>query len=175
MTAPIDEKKGVATPQPREAVSPTAYNTLVAAARLRDIRLLKSEFSLDPEGVDREDEWKLSQSCEIKGADFIPESNLLMTFIDASASCKIKNKKVIQVRSRYLVVYDLQGSPSEAAVDAFAKRVARFAAYPYFRAHVAEIGSQAGVRLPPLPMIKEVKVIPKAEADGVDASSVDKV
>src|ERR1700722_13854944 len=127
-------EKVVAPATPAAPVPPAAYNTLVAAARLREIRLLKADFSLDPAGVDRETDWKLSQTCEIQSADYSAEDELLLTFIDATAFCKIKNKKVVAVRCRYLVVYDVQGHPERAAIDAFAKRVARFAAYPYFRA-----------------------------------------
>jgi hypothetical protein len=167
MTAQVEKKSEAVTPPP--TVTPAAYNSLVAAARLRDIRLLKSEFVLDPDGIDAEDSWKLNQSCEIQQAQFSPETEMLLTFVEASAICKIKNKKVVTVRCRYLVAYEVQGDPEELAINAFAKRVARFAAYPYFRAHVAEIASQAGLRLPPLPIIKEVKYIPQVTSEAKQA------
>ena len=39
----------------------------------------------------------------------------------------------------------------------FVNRVGNFAAYPYFRSHFAEITSQAGITIPPLPVMKEGK------------------
>lgn len=159
------EKKDETAPAIVPVLTPAAYNSLVAAARLRDIRLLKADFSVDPNSLEHQDNWKLTQTCEIQLAEFNAEAELLVTFVDAAATCKFKNKKIVTVRCRYIVVYDVQGKPEALAVNAFARRVARFAAYPYFRAHVAEISSQAGLRLPPLPIIKEVKIIPKIEAD----------
>ena len=154
------EKKPEGTP----SLTPAAYNALVAAARLRDIRLLKADFSLDPSGLENESDWKLSQTCEIIGADFDADAEMMVAWVAAEAVCKRKNKKVVNIRCKYMIVYDVQGQPEALAVSAFAKRVARFAAYPYFRAHVAEVGSQAGLRLPPLPVIKEMRLIPQDKA-----------
>jgi hypothetical protein len=158
MNAELDKKTQVAVP-----LTPSAYNALVAAARLRDIRLIKSDFSLSPDGINRENEWKLLNTCEIQEVQFDPDG-LLFAWVAAEAICKIKNKRVAAFRARYLIVYDVHGVPEEPAVEAFARRVARFAAYPYFRAHVAELASQAGVRLPPLPIIKETRLIPQEQA-----------
>jgi len=141
-------------------VAPAQYNALVAAARLHEIRLVKSEFNLNPEGLEHQDDWKLSQTCEVQHVEFDANSGLLITGIGAEAVCKRKSKKAVTFRCRYIVVYEIHGTPEGAAVDAFAKRVARFTAYPYFRAHVAELSSQAGLQLPPLPVIKETRLIP---------------
>lgn len=155
MTAQAEIQK-----EPVATVTPAAYNALVAAARLRDIRLLKADFLLDPNGIENQEHWKLSQACEIQHAEYNAEAELLIAWIEAVATCKLKNKKAVSIRCRYIVVYDVQGHPESAAVNAFAARVARFAAYPYFRSHVAEVSSQAGLSLPPLPVIKEIKIIP---------------
>ena len=86
-----------------------------------------------------------------------------MAWISAEANCVKKRKKIISVKCRYLVVYEVDGAPDDLIIQAFSRRVARFAAYPYFRAHFAELVSQAGVYIPPLPIIKERKILPNTE------------
>lgn len=144
----------------RAPVNPAAYNMLVAAARLRDIRLLKSEFTLDAESLHyKVDDWKMTYDCEIHHADYDRDSQLLIAFVQAEAFCKKKTKRILSARCRYVAVYDIHGEPEDDTVNAFANRVARFAVYPYFRAHFSETCSQAGLQLPPLPVIKETKLL----------------
>ncbi len=146
-------------------VVPAEYNQVVAAARLRDIRLIKSEFVIEADGLQFSSDWKLTHSCEIESVNLDQDRELLLVSIGAAASCKFRNKKVVSAKCRYLVAYDLNGAPEENVIQTFAKRVARFAAYPYFRSHFAEMSAQAGVHMPPLPVIKEVRLLPTATAE----------
>ena len=76
----------------------------------------------------------------------------------------IRNDEGVVGAARYLVANTVSGSPTEEAALSFVRRVAGFAAYPYFRSHFAEVCSQSGIVLPPLPIMKEPKrQIPKAE------------
>ncbi len=148
------------TPPATPAVTPAAYNTLVASARLRDIKLVTSNFMLDPDGLSDQPSWKQLHTCEIEQSFYDETRKLLIAWVSADASCTKDDKVVVSAHCRYVVIYSVEGSPEEVAVTAFAKRVARFAVYPYFRAHFAGITSQAGLFLPPLPIIKEKKNIP---------------
>jgi hypothetical protein len=141
-------------------VTPAAYNEFVARAVLREIRLIKSDFSLHPEALGDQKSWRHLQSCEIQESHYDASDNSLVMFVSAEAYCVNKRKRVISTKCRYMVAYSVDGKPDEAAVEAFARRVARFSAYPYFRAHFAQLMSQAGVEVPPLPIIKERRFIP---------------
>jgi hypothetical protein len=165
MNAKIEAPVSAPTPvaAPAAALEPAAYNALVNSARLRDLRLVKSEFNLDAEGLDPEPSWKQVHTCELQQSHYDAENGLLVAWIIAEANCLKKRKKIISVKCRYLVVFEVDGAPDELIIQAFSRRVARFAAYPYFRAHFAELVSQAGVFLPPLPIIKERKIMPNIE------------
>ena len=141
-------------------VEPAAYNELVAAARLRDIRLTRSEFGLEAEAVKFQADWKLKHGCDVQDVHFAADKDLLLIWVLADAVCKSGNRRILWSKCKYLVAYDIHGSPSEEALHIFAKRVARFAAYPYFRAHFAELASQGGLHVPPLPIIRETKIVP---------------
>ncbi|HWA91819.1 MAG TPA: hypothetical protein VG889_17405 [Rhizomicrobium sp.] len=164
MNAVADKPKGAAV---ASVTDPRKYNALVAAAQLRDIRLVESGFALTPDGLEKRHEFKLSQTCEIEKAHVDVGRGLLVVFVAATASAAFANAEmqaameVMSAKCRYLIVYHVSGDPAPEAVDAFARRVARFAAYPYFRAHFAELASQAGLMLPPLPVIKERRLIPE--------------
>jgi len=162
MSAPAEKPLGNAP-----SLSPAEYNKLVAAANLRDIRLVESSFAIAPDGLETRPELKLVHTCEIENAHADIADGLLVAIVAAAASAVIAGEdrgsetELVSARCRYLIVYNIVGNPTEAAVDTFAKRVARFAAYPYFRAHFAELASQAGLMLPPLPVIKERRLIPE--------------
>jgi hypothetical protein len=154
------------TPVVKPAVTPAEYNALVAAAQLQDIRLVKSAFELAPEGIEVRPEWKFTHACEIDQMHFDAAKSLLIASVSAEANAEIgeqgsvSHHTMLSITCQYVVFYSVTGSPSDAAIDSFARRVARFAAYPYFRAHVAELASQAGLQLPPLPVIRERRLIP---------------
>jgi hypothetical protein len=63
-------------------------------------------------------------------------------------------KKLLTINATYLVSYDNVPDVSEEAAVAFLRKVGRFAAYPYFRALVARLTSDARTDLPILPMLK---------------------
>jgi len=147
----------------KTVVTPALYNALVASAQLRDIRLVKSQFYLEPDGLGDPQNWQHTHSCEIETSHFDADKKLIWTWVTAEAACLYEKKRVVSAECRYLIVYKVDGEPEDLEVAAFAKRVARFAAYPYFRAHFAQLASQAGLELPPLPVIKEKRLLPKTE------------
>jgi hypothetical protein len=158
-----------AATKPTDSANFTAdeYSQLVDSARLFSIRLIKSEFVLEPEGLgsDRSG-WKQSYDCKTTGVTFDPKRKVLAGLVSAEVACKLGKKRIIALKCRYVVGYSIDGEPSEAAARSFAERVSAFAAYPYFRSHFAECCSQGGLSLPPLPVLKEPKrrITPVAKA-----------
>ena len=144
-------------------VSTSDYSEAVEAATINNIRLIKSEFVVEPEGLGRDkSQWKQSYDFQVRDTRFDGTRNLLTALVVGDASCKVGRKRIVGLKARYLVAYTVSGSPTEAAALSFVRRVAGFADYPYFRSHFAEVCSQSGIVLPPLPIMKEPKrQIPK--------------
>lgn len=78
----------------------------------------------------------------------------LIAEVALAAGCKQGRKWVLRGRSTYLVAYTVEGRPTVQAAEEYLNKVARFTAYPYFRAHFAGLCSQAGAQMPPLPVMK---------------------
>ena len=147
---------------PAERVA--AYKKAVATAEMRNVRLIKSDFSMEGEGVsDDQKAWKRGYACDVAQTHFDAKRNLITGLVVADAWCRLARKKVISLKCRYIVAYDISGETDEAAAAQFVERVGKFAVYPYFRTHFSELTSQAGISLSPLPVLKEgARAIPKA-------------
>jgi hypothetical protein len=142
-----------------------AYADAVEAASMRNVRLAKSDFNADPEsfGGDRKT-WKMGFGCDVVSTHYDAARKRASALIAADAYCKIAHRRIISLKCSYVVAYDIDGDPDQTAVSQFLERVGTFAAYPYFRAHFAEVTSQAGIMLAPLPVMKEGKrVIAKSK------------
>lgn len=139
-------------------VSNQAYSAAVDAAHLRDIRLIGCAFNSAPEAfIKPQDNWKFGYGCEVSDAFYDDEAKLLTGWVNCDATTKVGRRKIMNLRATYLVVYDIQGEPLEEAALKFVHHVGCFAVYPYFRAHFSEVSSQAGMKMPPLPILKEGK------------------
>jgi hypothetical protein len=137
-------------------ISPAEYNELVDNAELTSVRLVSSNFKLEPDAIQADGEdMKRSYSCVTEGCYFEDGDDRAVGIIDASASLKVNKKNVFKLKCQYVVFYSVKGSPSKIAVQTFINRVGRFAVYPYFRGYFAEVCSQAGLYVPPLPIMRE--------------------
>lgn len=140
---------------PTRRSSAEEYSDAVGAAEMVSIRLIKSDFVVEPEGLGHDKSaWKRAYDCQVKNVSFDRTRRLLTGIVSADATCKLGRKRLISLKSSYLLVYSVEGEPTEAAAEIFVKRVGAFAAYPYFRAHFSDACSQAGITLPPLPILK---------------------
>lgn len=150
--------RSASAPAPDLKVPSSDYSEAVEAADILNIRLIKSDFVVEPEGLGRDrTQWKQSYDFQVRDTRFDGTRSLLTALVIGDASCKVGRKRIIGLKARYMVAYSVSGSPTEAAALSFVRRVAGFAAYPYFRAHFAEVCSQSGIALPPLPIMKEPK------------------
>lgn len=154
----VETKQAIAATSAGAEVSQTAYSELVDCARLRDIRMVNSTFSMSPEALgSNQPDWRLGYDCELTQASYDAEDKLLTGWVSAAASCKAGRKKVFELKARYLIVYLIEGEPDEAVAMKFIERLGAGSAYPYFRAHFAEVASQAGMNAPPLPILRGSK------------------
>lgn len=147
--------KVVKTKTEAPTVSNGDYSAAVEAAELRDIRLIGCAFNSSPEAFVRIDGCKYTYGCEVSDSFYDDEAKLLTGWVVCDAAAKVGRKRVMGLKATYLVVYDIDGDPLEEAAKKFVHHVGCFAVYPYFRSHFAEVASQAGLRIPPLPIMKE--------------------
>jgi hypothetical protein len=140
--------------QDPHSVNPAAYNKLVGRAVLRGIRLTETRFEMKPEALELDHKvWKRSLSGELLDHFTDAERGLVLGSLLFEVTFRHRRKRILHAAARYVVTYHVN-DPGEPDVGRlFVERVGRVAAYPFFRVIVATLSSQAGVQLPPLPMI----------------------
>lgn len=136
-----------------DAPDAKAYNAVIGRALLRGIWLMESRFDMKPQALDG-DAPELRYDVRTPEAEAVLEpSGALYGFIEFSASARRKRQRILHVHARYFVSYHVEGGCEQDIAELFVQRVGRLAAYPYFRALAASLSGQAGVAMPPLPII----------------------
>lgn len=146
-------RKEVIVPRDPGVVDPASYNSVVGRTEVKGIRLLDSRFEIKPEalGVDPS-EWRKSVNFEL-GEVGVSSSGRLYGVLQFEVVCRQGRKRVLHAIGRYLATYHVNGECSEEDGETFISRVGRVAVYPYFRSLVATLVAEAGLQMPPLPMI----------------------
>jgi len=148
------------------------YNAVATAAELLEIRLLKTNFGVEPEFYGVQDEARLSFGREVLSCSFKPEDGTVAAIFKYHVYGKQGRSKLLKCEAEYAVIYAVPSSSPEEAARGFCRNVGAFAAYPYFRALVSQLSWGAGVNLPPLPAIASTAHIPpKKPADDALASN----
>lgn len=137
-------------------LNPQEYNRLVAHARVQAIRLINARFDIKPAALsgNRRD-WTYNVSNRLLDWHCDNEALLLSGTWEYTASCVQGRRKLLTVMSKYLVTYRLSDVCNPEAGQEFYERVAKFAAYPYFRSTFAMLTQQSGIELHPLPVMSE--------------------
>lgn len=140
--------------QPKDGeLLPADYNKLVASAELIDVKLIKTDFEVHGEFFSTDpDNHAHRYNCEV-GRVFA-QDDMLLGEIQMLAGCKIGRKWGLKARATYLVAYVVNGDAPKQAAARYLEKVARFSAYPYFRAHFAALCQGAGAEVPPLPVLR---------------------
>lgn len=135
------------------------YNKVARAAALRQILLTQADFEMEPAFIatrvsEASANFKYSFSYAIKNAVYKEDTGLASCeYVWAVTVRDGGKKKALSIATRYYVLYDgIKGCDSDA-VSLYLRRVARFATYPYFRAHVSQVSWESGANLPILPAI----------------------
>lgn len=132
------------------------YSQITVAARLRDIKLIKSEYSIKPEVFDALDDLKnMGFFGEPTGFFFNHDEGVLLGNYQWTCEVKLGRKKVLKFVSEYMVAYSGLNSFDEEYVRFYFEKVGRFATYPYFRSDFSHHASSSGIFLPPLPSLNE--------------------
>jgi hypothetical protein len=81
------------------------------------------------------------------------DSERLYGLLSFDVVCRHRRRRVLSTSGRYLVTYHVNGGCDPELGQVFIRRVGLVATYPYFRAMVAGLVSQAGIQMPPLPIL----------------------
>lgn len=126
------------------------YNRVASVASLEDVRLLRVRSDVRPESEKRV---TLSYGRDLVSCDYEPDSASAAAIFRLHVTAKFGRKTVFKIEAEYLTLYDVGDDAHPNAARAFVKNVGLFAAYPYFRALVAQLAWSSGMALPPLPTI----------------------
>lgn len=129
------------------------YNVVAEGSELRAINLLASSFKFNVEEMANESNWKLSYNRRILACHYIKDQNQVAAIIQYQVIAKSGRKQAMKCSADYGVFYEVPENVAEKAVVRFCEIIGSFAVYPYFRALVAQMGWNAGLKLPPMPTI----------------------
>lgn len=149
------------------------YNNVALTAQLREIRLLKSGFVVEPDFYSFQDETHLSFGREVLSCSFDLEEGIVAAIFKYHVYAKHGRSKLLKCEAEYVVIYGIPHSAPEEAARGFCRNVGAFAAYPYFRTLVAQLTWGAGIALPPLPAIASTAHIPQKKVPVSDPSEAD--
>lgn len=139
------------------------YNAVVQSAELVDIRLTSSNFQVKAEyyllkGREKDDpksRMRLEMGGSLSEFDYVKKEGLITGEFEWSASSTKGRKKLLSIRSTYLVVYRAANDLEDFYVGAFLANVGKFATFPYFRSLVATYSAAASADLPILPVLRQ--------------------
>ena len=160
----MPDKTPAVVDQPKKGFSGKDYNHVAMGSNLRAISLLKTEFNVNASCLADKDKWKLSYdwhplACEYDGKGRV--SAIFQYIVIA----KLGRKTAVRCAAEYIVLYGVPQDSEAEAAEGFCHNVGFFAAYPYFRALVAQLASSANILLPPLPNMASTAHIPKKNTD----------
>ncbi|HET6523180.1 hypothetical protein [Sphingopyxis sp.] len=150
------------------------YNDMVGQTTLRGIWMTESRLDMKPAALDLDDTpLKHGMRVEREEAVIQPDGTLY-GFINFEVTARRGRQRMLRITARYFVSYHVEGSCDQYTADLFIDRVGRLAAYPYFRALTASLAGQAGLTIPPLPIIsfrpRNISFVLDAEAAEGDAT-----
>lgn len=140
--------------EPKKPIPVEDYHAVLAAAYLLDVKLIRSDFSVEAEFFSSsKDDHRFVFGCEQAAYHFGGDNRLIGTF-NVEAGIKKSRRFLLRSKAVYLIAFAIEGEVSEDAALAYLGRVGAFGCWPYYRAHFAELCSSAGVDVAPLPVMR---------------------
>ncbi|MGA9580438.1 MAG: hypothetical protein WBR13_00535 [Allosphingosinicella sp.] len=147
-------------------VNAGAYNSVVERALLRSIRLTECRFDMKPEALEADlSAWPRDIRGDVEEVFFDRDNDKLAGIFIFEVVLRFRRKRVLIASAKYLVTYGVSGDIQTDIGELFVERVGRVVAYPYFRSVVATLAAQAGLQMPPLPIISLAPRTVKSVAD----------
>lgn len=130
------------------------YNAMVGRTTLTNIRLTDTRFEMKADALGSDPlEWRKEVRRQPTDVYVDSETGRLFGSFRFELICREKRKRVFSCSAIYLLSYRVQGGCEQDIGQLFIERVGPVVLYPYFRATVAHLASQAAVQLPPLPLV----------------------
>lgn len=157
----VGVQQAPARPAPVTQDFKVRYSQAVETANLVAVKLVQCEFNttqdyfqLQAERLLPGDAFYLSQTPRAASLD--PYSGECSAEFECSVTVELDGAPpLLRFTATYVVVYDgLKGVERDVA-EVLAKRVGRYACFPYFRAMVSQVGWASGADLPILSLLKE--------------------
>lgn len=153
----------IAKEVPKSGFAGAEYNAVATGARLEGINLLSNSFTVDPDCLMNQVQWKLTYGRKVLSCNFCEEQNSVAAIFQYNVTAKHGRKKALSCVADYGVFYHTPDGATEEAAIGFCHNVGTFAAYPYFRALFSQLIGEAGLSMPPLPSIASTAHIPPKE------------
>lgn len=138
-----------------DEMSESEYAKSISYAELRHVVLLKSNFFVNPEFFSESSDRELSRGEEITSFSVTEDRLTAAAEIEYFAKAKCGEAEAFCASCTYLVAFDFEKETTEETAEKVIQRVGRFAAYPFFRQHVAQLSWESGIDIPILPIIKQ--------------------
>lgn len=153
--------------KPARAPSKDTYNEAVKEAKLLDIRLTESKWAFDLSMLREMDKLqKFTNQSILEAPHFSPETGRLVGKVlcrllitansavdepDANTQTDA-SQAALDCESSYVVAFEVPKAFTSHNANQFFESTAKFAVWPYFRSHVANLAAQSRLELPPLPL-----------------------
>jgi len=161
-----DISKEMANVAPAGGFGGAEYNAVARGAVLEGISLFSSKFDVNPECLGGQENWKLNYGRRVLSCQFSADDKSVVGIFEYFVTAKSGRKRALHCVAQYGVFYATPEGATEAGSKGFCRNVGTFAAYPYFRAHFAQLVAATGLNFPPLPSIASTAHIPPKDAKG---------
>lgn len=164
-------KVEVSSKEPASGFSAAEYNYVAMSSNLIAINMLSSKFDVAPDLFNKGDGVKLSYDIRTLSCYHNEQEDFVAAIFQYEVEGKAGRKRAFKCVADYAVMYAVPDACKSEAAVGFCKNVGKYAAYAYFRSHVAQLSWSAAINLPPLPAIASTAHIPKKkQIDQLDAN-----
>lgn len=140
----------------KDGPSPEAYGAVVKQADLSNLQLIASSFALNPMYFSTPAEQReLAFDFEIDQDIHSPKDGVGSAVFRWWVEARVGETVLLRAEASFLIIYQGLSDVNSHAVKMFIRRVGRFATYPYFRSHVAQLSWESRADLPPMPVLRE--------------------
>ncbi|MGB7374817.1 hypothetical protein [Pontixanthobacter sp.] len=141
-----------------QEIDPDIYNGIAKCAQLLAVQLIESSFNITPSFFEEIEEANFNIDVTDVNDSFDEKSRIASCMFQFENYRKRGRKKVFSLKDKFVIFYRIPAECDEFHAIAFARRTGLMAAYPYFRAHVAQTASMANAEVPILPTVASMPI-----------------
>ncbi len=136
------------------------YQEVVEAASLGNILLRDTKFKITPEYYAHKNGSEVKHYFDTASEEIIydEDESIIQGIFEFHVRVKKANKHLFELKSSYVIFYELSKRVDQKAARAFCEKVGLFSCYPFFRQHMSMISSDASAEMPILPLLKQSNI-----------------